>query len=243
MGGAEGAYRRALTVRDDPDAHFLLAGVLLGQGKPAEALEHLEPARRALPDSPDLLLASARAQLAQGRPRRARAELTQLVGLAPRRNLWPKRREWATAELLLADLEPSAREDHLGRAWSIHPATAAELSFMRGTDLPRVRATFRQEAEDRPWDWYAQANYGMVLLATGQALEARDTLRGAIALAPQKEVLRFNLARAEAQIGRHEQALSILGELLQTLPESRLRRDVHALHEELTAGRSRSNRR
>jgi predicted Zn-dependent protease len=226
---AEQAFRRALVTSNDPDAHFLLAKMLLSSNHPNEALQHLELARREIPDSPDLLLASARADLALSNPRRARESLSKLIGLSKQCNLYPKRAEWATAHILMAELEPSAYDEHWERAWSISPPTAAEASFMRRKSMSRVLATFQHEAESQPWDWYSQANFGLALLETGRAREALVLLRQAIALAPKKEVLRFQLARALIATGNENEAVTILRDLVQTLPASPLRQDVEAL--------------
>ena len=134
---------------------------------------------------------------------------------------------------MLADLEPSSAEEHWEQAWSIHPSTTAEVSFLRRKSMARVLSTFRSEAESKPWDWYAQANYGMVLLETGQAEQALSPLRRAVKLAPQKEGVRFQLARTLAKTGNKHEALNILEELLRTLPHSPLRRDVKTLHTQL----------
>jgi tetratricopeptide (TPR) repeat protein len=233
LSGAEKAYRLALAARDDPDAHYLLARVLLSKNKTADALRHLGSARLALPDSPDLLLTSAHAHLAARNPQQARELLHQLLDLSERSNLWPKRSEWTIAHIMLADLEPSAADKHWEQAWSIHPATAAEASFQRRKDMRRVVETFRIEAESKDWDWYAQANYGLALLETGRASQALGPLRLAIKIAPQKEGLRFHLARALAEKGMKKESLMILQQLMNELPASPLRRQVKTLQTRL----------
>jgi tetratricopeptide (TPR) repeat protein len=232
---ADRAYRRSLAVRDDPDAHYLLARVLLSKNETADALHHLELARRALPDSPDLLLTSAQAHLAAGNPDSAGELLHHLLDLSKSSNLWPKRGEWVIAHVMLADLEPSASKEHWDRAWSIDPPTAAEASFQRRKDMPRVLEAFRVEAANKPWSWYAQANYGLVLIETGRASQALDPLGLATRLVPEKEGLRFQLARALAEAGMKNQALVVLKKLLHELPDCPLRRDVKALHARLSA--------
>jgi tetratricopeptide (TPR) repeat protein len=136
---------------------------------------------------------------------------------------------------MLADLEPFAAEKHWNQAWSIHQTTAAEASFQRRKDMLQVLETFRIEAESKPWDWYAQANYGLVLLEIGRPRQALDPLRLAVKLAPEKDGIHFHLARAMAQGGMRNEALMILQRLLQQLPACTLRRDVEALRARLTA--------
>lgn len=231
--GAEQAYRQALAIQNDPDAHYLLARLLFSKKQISQALQYLESARRVLPDSPDLLLTSAQVYLATRNSHQAYKLLHQLLELANQCNLWPKRAEWATAHIILANLEPSAAEDHWEQAWSINPPTAAEASFLRRKDMPRVLKTFRAESQSKPWDWYAQANYGLVLLETGQADQALTPLRRAVKIAPEKEGIRFQLARALAETGNKNEALEILEKLLKILPGSPLRRDVKALYARL----------
>jgi tetratricopeptide (TPR) repeat protein len=231
--GAERAYRQALTIQDDPDAHFLLSRVLLKRRRTQSALRHLESAQMLLPDSPDLLLTSGQAFLMSGQPHQARRTFYRLINLSKKCNLWPKRSEWALSHSLLADLEPRLAAEHWEKAWLIHPPTAAEVSFRQRTNMPRVLQTFRTEAEKKPWDWYAQANYGLVLLETGESEQAAKYLRVASTQAPDKYGLRFQLARALAQSGMQNEAAGILKELLDKLPYDGLRRNVQALYNRL----------
>jgi tetratricopeptide (TPR) repeat protein len=232
---AEQTFRKALTVYDDPDAHYLLAKILLNHQRTLEALLHLEAARRAIPDSPDVLLLSAKAYLDSQHPVIARQLLHQFLDIATTSNLWPRRKEWALAHLILSDLEASRAVEHRARAWTIHPPTAAEFFFLRRQEMARVLETFRSEAKDKPWDWYAQANYGLSLLENGYAGHALAQLRRAAELAPDKEGLRFELARALAYTGKKDEALAILAKLLQTLPECPLRMKVKSLQAQLRA--------
>ncbi len=231
--GALQAFQRALGIREDADAHFLLARIFLSRQEVSRAREHLAAARRLLPASPDLLLASAQASLAaQARPE-AQEFLEQLLALARQGNLWPRRREWTLAHLLLAELKPAAAGDLRERAWAIHPPTAAEYFFLRRQELPRVVAAFRQEAEARPWDWYAQANYGLALLSTGQPEDSLKPLGRAVRLAPEKDGLCFQWAQALAQAGRRDEARKTLDELLTRLPDGPLRRAAQQLKAKL----------
>lgn len=230
---AEQAFRRALTIQDDPDAHYLLANILLNRRKTPEAILHLEAARRVIPDSPDLLFLSAKAHLDSRQPLVARQMLHQLLDLATTSNLWPRRQSWAMAHLMLGDLEASRVAEHRAMAWAIDPPTSAEFFFLRREDMARVLETFQREAEDKPWDWYAQANYGLGLLEKGYPGQALGPLRRAAKLAPNKEGLRFELARALAATGKKDEALAVLARLLQTLPECPLRLKVKSLQAQL----------
>jgi len=227
--GAERAYRDALARRgDDPDANYLLGRLLLPRD-PAAGLERLERAREVLPDSPDVLLTLGQGYLSARQPARARKALTELLALAGKCNLWPKRGAWATAHVILAELEASSSQPHWREAWSIDARTAAEAAFLKRRELPRVLETFRAEAGKQPWDWYSQANYGMVLLEMGRAGEAEAPLRAAARLEPQREALRFDLARALLASGREAEARRLLDDLLRELPDCPLRRQVQGL--------------
>ncbi len=225
------AYRRALSFdSNDPDARFLLAQLLL-PSDPAAAMEHLEVARQAAPNSPDLLLSVARAQLATGKPDLARQTLHELLSLEDRMNLLPARTSWAMAHIHLADLEPEQADSHWSKAWEIDRRTAAEVCFMQKKELPRVVKAFRADAQEKPWDWYSQANLGLALLETGQPDEALPFLMRARRLAPEKEGIRFQHAKALFDSGRREDSATALEALLDDLPASPLRRQALALYE------------
>jgi tetratricopeptide (TPR) repeat protein len=233
---AEKAYRRALEVdQHHPDAHFLLGWLLLSKREAAVAVPHLERARSTVGDAPDVLFTLASAHLALGDADRARECLHRFLALGDVSNLWPKRSLWAQAHLLLASLEPSQAEKHWGEAWIIHGPTAAEASFLERREMPRVLETMRREAASRPWDWYAQGNFGLALLATGRAGDALQPLRRAVTLAPERDNLRFYLARALAQAGMKRDSLAILSHLVSKLPNTPLRRDAESLQRQLAA--------
>lgn len=231
--GAVAAWQRALTIKEDPDAHFLLARISLSRQEISRAQRHLAAARRLWPDSPDLLLASAQAALAAQARQEAQEFLEQLLTLAAQGNLWPRRREWALAYLLLAELKPEAASDLREQAWAIHAPTAAEYFLLRRQELPRVLEALRQEAAAHPWDWYAQANHGLALLESGRPAESLAPLGQAVRLAPEQDGLRFKWAQALALVGRRNEARQTLEELVKRLPDGPLRRAALALQAEL----------
>ena len=216
MQAAEQAYRQTLAIRpDDADANFLLGRCLLGRD-PA-ALVYLLAADRSLPDSPDVLVALGSAYQLAGRQEEARQALQRLLDLSSRRNLYVRRNVWAAAHIQLATLTPSDDREHWRQAWTIDPQTAAESAFLQQRDLPRVMETFRDLACKKPWDWYSQANYGLVLLAMGRPADAVEPLRQACRL-DSRPKMRFYLARALLASGQLQPARQILQELCRNLP-------------------------
>jgi tetratricopeptide (TPR) repeat protein len=223
--GAARAYRQAVSMSPrNADACFHV-GQLLAD-KPRDAIPWLERARGASPDSPDVLLELAKAYSTLGFSPKARETLEHLVGLGDRCNLWPRRAAWATAHVLLAPLDPTEADRHWQRAWDIDPRTAAEISFLYHRDINRVVSTFESLAGENPWDWYSQANYGLSLLAAGRPDDAEAPLRRAARLAPEREALRFHLARALLLAGKRDEAVAILDALARTLPDCDLKPQV-----------------
>ncbi|UCG58740.1 MAG: tetratricopeptide repeat protein, partial [Phycisphaerales bacterium] len=226
--GAVNACRRALEIQpQDPDANFLLGRMLLPRD-PTGAVKHFEIAREQAPESPSLLLATGQAYLQIGEMSKSRQTLQELLDLSAKMNLWPKRDAWATAHIVLGEIDPPAAKQHWDEAWSIDPRTTAEAAFLQRRELPRVLETFRAEAAEKPWDWYSQANLGMVLLESGSAAEAVQAFRNASRLAPDREGLEFQLARALLQAGEEQDALDILDRLARELPRGGLRDQVEA---------------
>ncbi|BBO68095.1 hypothetical protein DSCA_20250 [Desulfosarcina alkanivorans] len=230
---AENAYRNALEVTSDPDAHYLLAKSLFARKQVAQALHHIQAALARMPESPDILMLAAQISLVNHNQQKAGAFLRRLIELSQDSNLWPKRAQWATAHIMLANLEPSEAGSHWKQAWLVDPVTAAEASFLARKDMSRVLQTFQTESESKPWDWYAQANYGMALIETRQVHQALAPLARASELAPQKTGLRFQLARAHHMAGNAREAKAILVELLQVLPKGPMRNHVAALYARL----------
>ncbi len=226
---AGAAYRQALELAPDhPDANYLLGGLLAGND-PQGAVRHFRAALAALPESPDALLALAQAQGATGQINDARHALEEILAVADRCNLWPRRSVWATAHILLAQLDPPQAVPHWSRAWEIDPRTAAEVAFLRHRDLDRVLQTFATEAASKPWDWYSQANQGVALLATGQPAAAVGPLQRAVRLAPEREALSLHLGKALLGCGRKDEGRAVLTRLRAALPDCPLRREAEAL--------------
>jgi tetratricopeptide (TPR) repeat protein len=221
--------RRAIEIESqDPDAHFLLGRMLL-PGNPTDALKHFEVARKRIPDSPSLLLAIGQVYLQVDNMTQGREILQELFDLSTKLNMRPKRVVWATAYILMAEIEPLEAKKHWEKAWSIDPRTAAEAAFLQHRELPRVLKTFQAEALEKPWDWYSQANLGLALLEAGHADEAVEVFRKAAQLAPDREGIPFQLARALLQTDKREEAVQILDHLARELPQCGLRDQVNEL--------------
>ena len=233
LAGAERAFSRAVARKaNDPDARYRL-GRLLARRSPPAGMVHLRRAREVLPDSPDVLLALGQTYLASRRPAEAQEPLHELIALAETCNLQPKRAAWATAHVLLANLDRRAAEGHWARAWAVDARTAAEAAFVRRRDLKRVLSTFADEAARQPWDWYSQANYGMVLLEVHRPAKAAEAFATAARLAPEREALRLHRARALAAAGHRAEATRRLEKLLAELPPCPLRAEARRLRAQL----------
>jgi tetratricopeptide (TPR) repeat protein len=226
--GAEDAYCRALKCDSgNPDAHYLLGRCLADRDLPA-ALQQLQAAERILPNSPDVLLALGQIHSAmRDRPAAVRC-LNGLLREAEHSNLMPRRQSWALAHILLAEFEPDKSPSHWRQAWSIDPQTAAESCLMQRRELPRVSETFRETAAKRRWDWYAQANYGMILMEMNRPADASAAFRAAYRLSPQRPVLGLHWAMALHRAGKTGEALKVLNQLDKEAPES-FRQEIDAL--------------
>ena len=236
LDGARKSFGRALAYHpDDPDAHLLLGSMDLAKS-PTTALKHLRIVQKVLPESPSLLYNLAQVNLAMGEVDQARETLNNLLHLEEKVNLWPNKTIWAHAHILLAEIEPPMAVEYWEKAWAIDRRTAAEALFLKHKELPRVLKTFQCEALEKPWDWYSQANLGMALLESDRAEEAAEAFRKAAKLAPEREGVRFHLARALVQMSRKEDALRILDQLARELPHSGLRGEVIALRERIRDG-------
>src|SRR5262249_13607460 len=81
---ALGNYRRAVRVRPpQPQGRLRLAQLVLRQGQPAEAEEHLQELRRRGYKRPEVLLALARCRAQEADPTEARALLDELLAESP----------------------------------------------------------------------------------------------------------------------------------------------------------------
>ena len=71
---------------------------------------------------------------------------------------------------------------------------------MQHRQLSRVLETFQNAAGKRPWDWYAQANYGMILMEVNRPAEAAAAFRAASRLSPQRPVSSVWMSRASRRL-------------------------------------------
>jgi predicted Zn-dependent protease len=157
----------------------------------------------------------------------------ELLAEAARSNLGPRRPAWATAHIQLAELEPETAEAHWRQAWSIDPQTAAESCLIQRRESSRVLETFQDAACKRPWDWYAQANYGLILMAMKRPAEAAVAFRAAFRLSPQRPALGLHWAMALYRDGKTQHSLEVLNDLDKTA-SGPLRRDIEALRRRIT---------
>lgn len=157
------------------DANARLGAIQVRLNRAAEAAPRIEAASAAAPGSADAQLALALLRLHQDRAPEARAPLEKAVALAPRDFIT----QYVYGLLLLRDTidAPRADDDKLELA---HAA------------LTRAVAANPQSADALVWQAYAD-------MAAGARLdEARNATERAIALAPNEQSYRVQLAEIEA---------------------------------------------
>jgi tetratricopeptide (TPR) repeat protein len=231
--GAKDAYQHARQCDPrNPDAYHLL-GRMAADREPRAAVEHFRSALEIVPHSPDVLVDLGETEMSLKERTAAARCFEELIEEATRSNVHPRRRAWALAHVFLAELKPEASESHWQQAWSIDPQTAAEAAFIRHRQSDRVLETFQDAASNRPWDWYAQANYGMILMEMGRPGEAAAAFRRASRLSPERPALRLQLALALSRDGKKAEALRVLNDL-EKATSGTFRREVDDLRRRIS---------
>jgi cytochrome c-type biogenesis protein CcmH/NrfG/4-amino-4-deoxy-L-arabinose transferase-like glycosyltransferase len=233
--GANDAYQHARQCDPrNPDAYHLL-GRMAADREPRAAVEFFRSALEILPHSPDVLVDLGETEMALRERTAAVQCFKELIEEATRSNVYPRRRAWVLAHVFLAELNPEASETHWQQAWSIDAQTAAEAAFIRRRQSDRVLQTFEDAAGKRPWDWYAQANYGMILMETGRPGDAAEAFRSASRLSPERPVLRLQLALALFRDGKKAEALQVLNNL-EKATSGTFRREIDDLRRRINQG-------
>jgi tetratricopeptide (TPR) repeat protein len=163
------------------EAHGMLGGILLGEGRLDEALPHLEQAVALYPRDVDkrLLLGQALLQASRDDPNRLKAALQHLR--------------------FACKLDP---EDAEAREF------LAIALARRGRLEPAIAAFERAAAGGRVLSEEAYCLWGSSLGQAGRLSEAYECFRGGLEHLPDSALLCFNLAVALEQLGRTEEAIA-----------------------------------
>jgi arylsulfatase A-like enzyme/Flp pilus assembly protein TadD len=181
------------------EAHFYLGRALLGLGRPAEAVRHLEEAVRRAPALADGWRSLAQARLALGRKAEARKAYESALPLAPND---------AKLRVLLGELlrdlgQPDAAAARLREAVDLDPADASawnSLAMTLGGEgrLAEAEAAFRRAMALNDRNHRYAYNLGLILLRQGRPSEARPFFETALALAPDFAPARQRLSETSA---------------------------------------------
>jgi tetratricopeptide (TPR) repeat protein len=212
--GATDAARRALTIRDIAEAHYLLALCARDDGRPAEAIGHLQRAVLLQPG-----LAAARAELADlyAAHQRVQDAVEQLTALAALEPATPDRLvgvalaygrlDRTEAAVLTLDRAAVAFPNApaipaaLGRIWLEH----AERNDNPAA-LHRALQVLQPLAEVEGASGAALALYGRALLASDRVQAAERVLRAAVERLPVDARTFDDLASASRRLGHADLA-------------------------------------
>lgn len=217
----ETLFSHALRVtKDNVLAHNNLADYLLRQGRPTEAIPHLQAVLRLQPDYyyAHNNLGSALTQI--GQYEQALASIRRALDLNP---------QYALSHLNLADtltLLGRSAEAHqaYARAVEIDPRLAAAYNnwaglFYREEKFQEAVEKYRLAVQLNPNLVPARAGLARALANTGALQAAASEYAQVIALAPQSPRLRVDAARVLLQLGLTNDALRELGAALSLEPD------------------------
>ncbi len=200
-------------------AHNLLGVAAMQEGRPAEAVRHLEASVEALPSVAGVHRNLGIAHAALGRHVEAEASFRRALELdaedAP---------ALGQLGLLLAMQGRLAEAAHLLRAAAERQPGDAQTLFNLARvlgqlgDVETSTAVYRQVLALAPYDAAAENNLGQALALQGRLGEAQEHFARAAALDPDHLETRTKLARALFQRGRREEALAQLREVLRRDP-------------------------
>lgn len=181
-------------------AAVALAEMGIAEGRYDEAIATVEATLRRAPDSPALLAALGRAELAAGDPEAAAGHLERALDLAPE------------AGELRYPLGLALRR--LGRE-----AEARELLARPATGEAPLPDPLLDELAARERGARLLNQRGNVEFRSGDPARAAETFRQAVAADPDDPEARHNLAAALVRLGRRDDAADELAELLRRRPD------------------------
>jgi tetratricopeptide (TPR) repeat protein len=233
-------WTHTLAVTHDNEPAEIAVGSMLGiQGRPAEAVGHLEEALRIAPDSVRAHAALGRAFVDLGRYQDAFDHLDYAVrhggssadtdddlGVALAGLGRPVEAMQRYDEALRVDPARPATHKHLGIALMMTGRVEAAISHYLGFALmtenqyDEAKREFGQALQLRPDMAAAHDNLGFVFGAEGRFNEALAHLTKAVRLQPRFEMARVHLGIALAATGRLEEAKREFQEVLRLNPNN-----------------------
>ncbi len=205
------------------EANYLLATALFRTGQTGRMWPYLEKARRLDPDSAPTLLLYGSGLLAEGKFSRARERLLQAQALRPQ----DPRLRFLLGKALIGE------GDHAGAIAQLEALVKQDpdkpevhlllLSAYRSKgDIQATTRQARQAARKFPAHLESQLEAGMDLQTVGEFESAEPALRRAVDLSEGKPAdrrrARFNLATVLVKLGRDDQAVPLLKEVVDADP-------------------------
>ena len=205
------------------EANYLLASALFRTNHPGRMWPYLEKAHRLDPASVPTLLLYGSGLLAEGKFSLARERLLQAQALRPQ----DPRLRFLLGKALIGE------GDHAGAIGQLEVLVRQDpdkpdvhlllLSAYRSKgDIQATTRQARQTAQKFPGHFQSQLEAGMDLQTVGEFELAEQALRRAVALSTGKPAdrrkARFNLATVLVKLGRDDQAVPLLREVVDSDP-------------------------
>lgn len=203
-----------------PGARKLLGAILLARGLREDAVRHLEAARRASPQDPELINLLASAYLAGNQHAKA-ANLLEAAGPAVLDSSDLTR---SLGYSLIGLGQADQGLDHLTRAYAKNPADTRlgsslvmlNLRHQRPAEAVRVAKAY---LDKHPKDPGGLNLLGVAKAGAGDLEGAHKAYTQALAAAPAFHPARLNLAKLEAARGRHDAARAQFQAILKAQPK------------------------
>ena len=199
-------YERALegaSAEDEPLIRWMLARLLLGVRKAADALAQTDSALTLSPGNPELLLLRAQALQALGAPDTLDAYRAALAAAEGRKGpIFPS--ESVRLRTIVAE--------RLGDAARLSPTRYRRALAQRLTEERRwdaARDEWERARTEGPLDAQGELSRGLVLEATGDRAHALEAFREAVALDPGRTAFRARLA---ARLWEDEEYMQAIAE-------------------------------
>lgn len=247
---------RAIEIQGDTPAaahsHYLLAQVLAENDELEKALEELNKATSLRPDYADVFLAEGFIRKLQHNNSAAIAAFKRAAALSP--HDFEAQSELGTAYLRVGDAAQAVV--HLRQATKLKPddrSTLYQLCWaLQRAGRPDEASGCGQELSAKTKTWLANAanelsatqanNAGVELEKAGNVAAALEKYRAAVRLDPTQTVFRRNVALALCRLGRWDEGVAELQEVLKENPDdAEATKALYIAQENARAGRSNSS--